>query len=220
MNGRLILAAIGLGASLLLGGCNSTKKADYSTAVEENSELRSRLDEAQASLTDVNERNRALTAANEQLSDENQRLANSIATGRSGAGATGELATGEGYDTRFTGAGREIVMEVAGDVLFKSGQIAITADGKRVLDRVAARINSEFSGRTVRVEGYTDSDPIRKSGWKTNERLSAERALAVEEYMVSKGVNKDRIYSAAYGSSNPRSSKPASRRVEIVILAD
>lgn len=207
MNGRMILAAIGLGATLLLGGCNNVKKADYTTAVDENSELRARLDEAQASLTDVNERNAELAATNQQLSAENARLA-------AGGGSSGDPYSGQ------LGAGREVIIEIAGDVLFASGAVTLTADGRRALDRVASRLNGEFQGRVVRVEGYTDSDPIKKSGWKTNERLSSERALAVEEYLVSKGVNKDRIYSAAFGASKPRSSKPASRRVEIVILAD
>lgn len=209
MNGRMILAAIGLGTTLLLGGCNNVKKADYKTAVDENSELRSRLDEAQASLTDVNQRNADLAATNQQLAAENARLAAGGNTGGANDPYGGTV-----------GGGREVVIEIAGDVLFASGQVVLTSDGKRALDRVASRLNSEFSGRTVRVEGYTDSDPIKKSGWKTNERLSSERALAVEEYLVSKGVNKDRIYSAAFGASKPRSSKPASRRVEIVILAD
>jgi outer membrane protein OmpA-like peptidoglycan-associated protein len=207
------LVAIGLGATLLLGGCNNVKKADYKTAVDENSELRSRLDEAQASLTDVNEQNAALTTANQQLADENRRLADQVAGTRAQNGAD------DGYNQAL-GGGREVVIEMAGDVLFSSGQVTLTTEGKRQLDRVASRLNSEFSGRTIRVEGYTDSDPIRKSGWKTNERLSAERAMAVEEYLVSKGVNKDRIYAAAFGSSQPRGTKSASRRVEIVILAN
>jgi chemotaxis protein MotB len=215
MNGRMILAAIGLGATILLGGCNTVKKADYTTAVDENSELRDRLDEAQASLTEVNERNRNLTASNQQLSEENRRIADSLAEVRQQTQGTGSSGLNQSYSD-----GREVVIEIAGDVLFKPGQVKITTDGKRALDRVASRLNAEFQGRTVRVEGYTDSDPIRKSGWKTNERLSAERAMAVEAYLVSKGVNKDRIYSAAFGASNPRSSKSASRRVEIVILAD
>jgi len=211
----MILAAIGLSTTILLGGCNTVKKADYTTAVDENTELRDRLDEAQTSLTDVNERNRTLTATNQQLSDENRRLADTLAETRQKAQNATDTGQSESYSD-----GREVVIEIAGDVLFKSGQVKITAEGKRALDRVATRLNREFQGRTVRVEGYTDSDPIRKSGWKTNERLSAERAMAVEAYLVSKGVNKDRIYSAAFGASSPRSSKSASRRVEIVILAD
>ncbi|KAA0216313.1 MAG: hypothetical protein DYG94_05210 [Leptolyngbya sp. PLA3] len=206
MVGTRLLAAAALAGLVLLGGCNKVKRGDYDSAVSENTELRERLGEAQASLTEVNEQNRQLTAANQQLMEENQRLASS-----GGAG------TGTDYSTGGTG---EVVISIAGDVLFRSGQVTISDEGRRALDRVAGQLNSQYAGRTIRVEGYTDSDPIRKSNWKSNEHLSAERALSVEKYLVSKGVSNDRIYSAAFGPAKPKSSKSASRRVEIVILAN
>jgi len=58
-----------------------------------------------------------------------------------------------------------------------------------------------------------------KDKWKTNERLSGERAMAVEDFLSSKGIPKDRIYFAGFGSDKPKSNKKDSRRVEIVILA-
>jgi chemotaxis protein MotB len=114
----------------------------------------------------------------------------------------------------------DLVVEVAGDVLFDSGSIVLKATAKRTLDQVARRLSSEYSGHTVRVEGYTDTDPIKKQKgkYKDNEELSAQRALAVERYLVSKGVTSSQIYSAAFGPANPKGSKKASRRVEIVIL--
>lgn len=206
MVGTRLLAAAALAGLVLLGGCNKVKRGDYDSAVSENTELRERLGEAQASLTDVNEQNRQLTSANQQLMEENQRLA--------GGGAAG---AGTGYST---GGGNEVIISIAGDVLFRSGQVTISDEGRRALDRVASQLNSQYAGRTIRVEGYTDSDPIRKSSWKSNEHLSAERALAVEKYLVSKGVSNERIYSAAFGPAKAKSTKSASRRVEIVILAN
>ena len=117
-------------------------------------------------------------------------------------------------------AAGDVVLTVAGDVLFPSGQVTLKTEGRRELDRIARMIMSQYPTKTIRVEGYTDSDPIRKSSWKTNERLSSERALAVEAYLVARGVEADRIYSAAMGPARPKSSKQASRRVEIVILAN
>jgi len=74
----------------------------------------------------------------------------------------------------------------------------------------------------VRIEGYTDTDKLvkTKAKWHTNENLSAARALAVEGYLVSKGVDNDKAYSAAFGPSKPRATKKDSRRVEIVILGN
>jgi outer membrane protein OmpA-like peptidoglycan-associated protein len=114
----------------------------------------------------------------------------------------------------------DLVVEVAGDVLFDSGSIVLKSSAKRTLDQVARRISNDYSGNTVRVEGHTDTDPIKKtkSKYQDNEELSAQRALAVERYLVSKGVASRRIYSAAFGPSKPKGTKKASRRVEIVIL--
>ncbi|MEX2217992.1 MAG: OmpA family protein, partial [Phycisphaerales bacterium] len=107
----------------------------------------------------------------------------------------------------------------AGDVLFDSGKATLKASAKKTLDNVASTIKSRYGANVVRIEGYTDTDPIVKSGWKSNERLSGERAMAVEEYLSSRGLPKDRIYYAGFGSSRPKSTKKDSRRVEIVILA-
>ncbi len=112
-------------------------------------------------------------------------------------------------------------MSVAGDVLFDSGKATLKSSAKKTLDKVASTIKSSYGGHQVRVEGYTDSDPLvkTKGTWKTNERLSGERAMAVEEYLCSRGLSKDQIYYAGFGSARPKSSKKDSRRVEIVILA-
>ena len=109
-------------------------------------------------------------------------------------------------------------LSVAGDVLFDSGQITVKSGAKRTLDRVADLLNGQFAGYQVRIEGYTDTDPIRKSKWASNEHLSFERANAVEKYLVGKGVNTRRMYSAAFGPDRPKGSKAESRRVEIVVL--
>ena len=42
--------------------------------------------------------------------------------------------------------------------------------------------------------------------------------MAVEAYLVSRGLANDRVYSAAFGPSNPKGNKKDSRRVEIVIV--
>src|SRR5690606_20701045 len=114
-----------------------------------------------------------------------------------------------------TRAGGEIVVGVAGDVLFASGSNTLRNDAKSTLDQVAQVIKSTYTGNEVRVEGYTDSDKLvkTKEKWGTNENLSAARALAVEAYLVGKGVDNDRIYSAAFGPSKPKATKKDSRRV-------
>lgn len=113
---------------------------------------------------------------------------------------------------------RDVVITVAGDVLFASGQVTLKQEAKAELDRVARQLNGQYASNRIRVEGYTDSDPIRKSKFPSNEALSQARAEAVESYLISKGVSSGRISSVGMGSAKPKSTKAASRRVEIVIM--
>lgn len=209
------LFALAPGAvALIAGGCDTVPKADYDAAITENNELRDRVEALQNTVRQAEDDKAVLAEQNRDLDAEVSRLrseARSVPSQPSMAAGP----AGSGQNLRST----DVVVTVAGDVLFNSGQVTLKAEGRRELDNVARLILSQYPSNLIRVEGYTDTDPIRRSKWKTNERLSAERALAVEEYLVSRGVDADQIYSAALGPANPKSSKSASRRVEIVILA-
>jgi chemotaxis protein MotB len=192
--GGLVLAAV-IGA-----GCQSAGHADLLR--QENEELRARLAESERARSDLESLNLAMSRQLDQ------------------AGSTADATGFEGIDgVGVSRSGGEIVVGIAGDVLFASGSADLRPEAKRSLDKVASVLKSRYNGQIVRVEGYTDTDPIRKSKWKSNEHLSAERALAVENYLVSKGVPNERIYSAAFGPAGQKSTKAQSRRVEIVILA-
>ena len=117
-----------------------------------------------------------------------------------------------------TNAAGELALRLPSDVLFPAGKADLKSAAKTSLQQVASVINSDYAGSTIRVEGYTDTDPIRKSGWKDNLELSLERAAAVHRYLVGRGIPAERLYAAGYGSENPLQSKAASRRVEIVVV--
>lgn len=189
----------------LSGGCNKKNKSSLDAALSENAELRGRIESLEQALRDCDAQKAGLE----------QQLAAGVPTGADD-GTTGFEDIG-GIDVS-RGAGGELIVGVAGDVLFDSGSVVLKSSSKQTLERVAGVLNSQYAGNAIRVEGHTDSDPIRKSSWKTNERLSSERALAVEEYLVQRGVANDRVYSAAFGPARPKGSKKDSRRVEIVIL--
>jgi len=189
-----------------LGGCNNALRDENAALMMEAQELRAERDQLRAELGTVESQRAALES-------EVQSLRQALASRGVGADS-GFSGDGVTVSTR----GREIVVGVAGDVLFDSGKVTIKPSAKATLDGIAATIKQRYPDKMIRVEGYTDTDPIRKSGWKTNERLSAERALAVEEYLVSRGLDPDRIYAAAFGASNPKATKRDSRRVEIVIV--
>jgi outer membrane protein OmpA-like peptidoglycan-associated protein len=106
---------------------------------------------------------------------------------------------------------------IAGNVLFDSGQATIKTSARKELDRIASKLNGTYRGSAIRIEGHTDSDPIRRSKWSSNEALSQARADSVKKYLVSKGVSASRLESIGYGSSQPKGTKASSRRVEIVV---
>jgi outer membrane protein OmpA-like peptidoglycan-associated protein len=213
LGARLAGVAI-LAGVIAMGGCKNVSKADYDSVMNENNELRSRLADEQKARQEAESRNASL---------EQERIDFAASSAKS-AGATGKGNGNLGFEngdgvTSFQ-RGTDVVVEVAGDVLFDSGSATLKGSAKKTLDKVAGVIKSRYSNNQIRVEGYTDSDPLvkTKGKWENNERLSGERALAVEQYLSSKGITKNQIYYAGFGAARPKNSKKESRRVEIVIL--
>ena len=74
------------------------------------------------------------------------------------------------------------------------------------------------------IEGHTDNQPIKRSGWKSNWELSTARALSVLHYLSEKSVAEPRLAATGYGEYKPvatndaREGRQKNRRVEIVIL--
>lgn len=197
-----------LAATTAMTGCKNSVKTENDNLKAENKSLRDQL----------SDRNKALDESNGELRSRDQQLAE-LRKGMSGAAGTGGSTGFENIPgvNASSGAG-EVTASVESDLLFDSGKTTLKAAAKKSLDAVASVLNSTYSGSTIRVGGHTDSDPIRKSGFKSNDHLGFERAFAVKEYLISKGVNAKRVYCASYGPNSPKSSKPQSRRVEIVVL--
>jgi chemotaxis protein MotB len=213
-NGWMRRAGLGamLLAALTMAGCRNVAKTDYDMVLSENQELRDRLAEELAARQEAETRNASLEQENRDMAS---RMDQSRARIPGGAGTGFE---GSGWDSYRT-AGGEVVVSALGDVLFDSGKATLKPSAKTSLNKVADVIRSKYAGQVIRIEGYTDTDPIKKSPWQTNERLSGERAMAVQEYLVSRGVSKNQVYYAGFGATRPKESKAKSRRVEIVILA-
>jgi chemotaxis protein MotB len=113
---------------------------------------------------------------------------------------------------------------IGSDVLFTAGKAALKSSGKTALSKVARDLKGNYSALPVRVYGFTDSDPIRKSKWKDNLQLSANRSMAVTRYLISKGIDNERIETIAMGathfltSNKTRAGKSKNRRVEIFVI--
>ncbi len=120
--------------------------------------------------------------------------------------------------TRDEAAGT-MTVNVPGDVLFSSGQATLKSSAQATLNKIAGALKSDYAGKPIYVRGYTDTDPISKTKdkWKDNLDLSAERARVVSKYLVDQGISRNQVGTQAFGETMPRSSKAASRRVEIVV---
>ena len=125
------------------------------------------------------------------------------------------------YRSDFFGRLREIIgdrpgVRVVGDrfvfessVLFDSGQATVKPAADPELDKLAAavldleRLIPPNIPWVMRVDGHTDRRPIASPLFKSNWDLSAERAIAVVQYLVSKGVDPQRLVAAGFGEFQP-----------------
>jgi len=112
-----------------------------------------------------------------------------------------------------------VTVNVPGDVLFTSGKAEVKDSAKATLNKIVSAIKKEYPNKKVFIDGYTDADPISKTKdkWEDNLDLSAARARSVCSYLLSQGLNAKNIAPRAMGSTNPKTSKDRSRRVEIVV---
>jgi len=117
-----------------------------------------------------------------------------------------------------------LVITVVGDLLFDSGKAKIRPEANSLLSKVSRVIKENMADFNVGIEGYTDNQPIKVSGWKSNWELSTARALSVLHYMVQQeGISPERLSAIGFGEYRPVASndtalsRQENRRVEIVI---
>ncbi len=115
---------------------------------------------------------------------------------------------------------KDLALTVASDLLFSSGSASLKKSAKGTLGDVATALNNRYPNQSIVVMGYTDTDKITKSSFKSNWHLAFDRAWAVRDYLVAKGVNKNRIAIESWGPTKPLATKAASRRVDIVVVDD
>ena len=87
---------------------------------------------------------------------------------------------------------------VAADALFDFDKYTLRPEGKKKLDEVAAKA-AAIKLEVIIAVGHTD----RFGSDAYNLKLSDRRAAAVKTYLVSKGVNANKIYTEGKGKRNP-----------------
>ena len=87
---------------------------------------------------------------------------------------------------------------VAADALFDFNKAVLRPEGKAKLDELVSKANA-IKLEVILVVGHTD----RIGSLKHNQGLSERRAAAVKAYLVSKGIEANRVYTEGKGKTQP-----------------
>lgn len=132
-----------------------------------------------------------------------------------------EQTAGSGVDVTEVDNGEAILVNLPDGVTFATGSYTINQTFRNTLDRVAENL-VRYPNSVVDVYGYTDTT----GSDSFNQRLSEQRAQAVADYLISRGVASSRIRwqgfgedtRYAVGDNNTAEGRSLNRRVEIKIL--
>jgi outer membrane protein OmpA-like peptidoglycan-associated protein len=113
---------------------------------------------------------------------------------------------------------RGVVLTI-GDVLFAAGKVQVGPGAQRSVDKLADFLKA-YPKRNVLIEGHSDN----LGHEEYNLRLSQQRAEAVRDLLVARGVAAQRIRTKGYGSKFPvvdndtAAGRQQNRRVEVIVL--
>ena len=144
-----------------------------------------------------------------------------------------------GYRSEFFGRLAKILgaqpgIEIVGDrfvfqseVLFASGAAEINVGAFEQLHTLALTLN-DLGGQipkdidwVLRVDGHTDSVPIKTAKFASNWELSAARSISVVKYLIDQGVPAKRLVAAGFGEQQPlapgktKAALDRNRRIEL-----
>jgi len=107
----------------------------------------------------------------------------------------------------------------AADAFFDFDKSALKKEGKAKLDDLVGKVKG-ISLEVIIAVGHTDS--VGSDAY--NQKLSVRRAEAVKAYLVSKGIEKNRVYTEGKGEKQPvadnktAAGRAKNRRVEIEVV--
>lgn len=124
-------------------------------------------------------------------------------------------------DAKVERVGEGIVVEFSSNVMFAFDKSNISEDAKNTLNKLVTVLNT-YPDTDIEIQGHTDS----KGSDAYNLNLSTERARAVSNYLVAKGIANKRMSVKGFGKSAPKysndtkSGQAQNRRVEFLITAN
>jgi len=129
-----------------------------------------------------------------------------------------ELLSGKALETKYAGKMTQTVASKNVQINFETGSAEISPSSYETLDQVYTGAQAA-EGLKVGIYGHTDNtgDPAK------NQILSEQRADAVKQYLIKKGLQETRLESKGFGDTRPiesnktASGKAKNRRVQIVL---
>lgn len=118
---------------------------------------------------------------------------------------------------------RGVVVDINANVLFLSGQAALTPEALPVIEQIA-RVLATMPN-AIQVEGFTDDQPINTLAFPSNWELSTARATSVVRVLANHAIEPTRLVAAGFGEYHPVApndtdiGRSRNRRVSIALLA-
>lgn len=120
----------------------------------------------------------------------------------------------------WNGAGRcGVTFELEGQTLFNTGEYWLRPGANKTLYRILERVAGADQPR-LRIDGYTDS----QGPAHYNQTLSENRAQAVADWFLARGIDPTRVTVEGHGEASPVASngteegRQHNRRVEVTLL--
>ncbi len=116
-----------------------------------------------------------------------------------------------------------VEVEIKDSVLFSQGNAKLQGKAVTVLDKLAEILRKV--GNPLRIEGYTDDQPVKSRRFPSNWDLSLARAASVVKHFEKEKVSPWRMSAVGFGEYRPVASnalpegRAKNRRVVLVILA-
>ena len=116
-----------------------------------------------------------------------------------------------------------IELEMNSELLFLSGEAALSKKAQPALKKIAEVINA--LPNAINVEGHTDNIPIGTLKFPSNWDLSSARATSVVQEFVKEGINPTRLSAIGYGEFHPigdnkiEEGRFKNRRVTLVLMS-
>ncbi|MDY7011102.1 MAG: OmpA family protein [Planctomycetota bacterium] len=218
----ILLAFVIVAGGAAITGCNDKCQQELTALKHQYNDLQLEKGDLQKSLMTSRNKNDELMTLLASKDSELDAVNTEIARLKSQPKPVPKPAVPAGWQETATGA----KVTLASDILFAAGRARLSKQGIARLGQIVATIKTSYPDSIVRVYGFTDSDPIKKTKklWTDNLDLSSNRAMAVVRLLQKSGIQAENLEAIGMGATHPvasnetREGKAKNRRVEIVVV--